>query len=333
MRDLDAPLHPDVSVVIPTRNRWNTLVLALSSVLHQRDVALEVIVVDEASTDGTNEALDAVARHDARVRVVRHTQPMGLAAARNAGLREARGRWVAFLDDDDFWHPAKLSQQVAAVAVGGTSWTFGSAVYVDDRLRPFHIVSTTGVVEQLLDINSVPAGGSGVLASREVLLELGGFDVHLSAFEDWDCWLRLLGRDEPAITSEVLTAYRIAAGSMSHSVEPMEQALSQMAERHPDLRVDTPASRLAYGTYFALQHARSGRRRASVQTLLKLRPLRPLFLVQALWVAVSGTAWTRPVWARTLRERRALAAAGAWIPAAVERAALLDRLAREGAGE
>ena len=95
----------DVSVVVPTRNRSALLPVTLRSVLAQRDVDVEVIVVDGASTDDTPAVLAALA--DARLRVVWQDAPDGAASARNRGAAEARGEWLAFVDDDDLWSQLK----------------------------------------------------------------------------------------------------------------------------------------------------------------------------------------------------------------------------------
>ena len=101
-----------VSVVIPTRNRTALLAMTLRSVLRQRDVTLEVIVVDEAaSTDDTGARLAAI--RDPRLRVIHHDAPRGLPAARNHGAEEARGEWLAFIDDDDLWAPDKIGAILA----------------------------------------------------------------------------------------------------------------------------------------------------------------------------------------------------------------------------
>ncbi len=104
----------DVSVIIPTRNRRQLLELTLRSVLWQRDVDFEVIVVDDGCTDDTPQMLRDL--RDPRIRTVRHERSQGVSAARNHGIAEARGEWVAFLDDDDLWAPDKLTQQLDALA-------------------------------------------------------------------------------------------------------------------------------------------------------------------------------------------------------------------------
>src|SRR5688572_15134473 len=95
-----------ISVIVPTRNRSALLATTLRSVLWQRDVELEVIVVDDASTDDTTAVVSRLA--DPRVVMVRHSVSAGPSAARNRGASEARGEWLGFVDDDDVWAPDKL---------------------------------------------------------------------------------------------------------------------------------------------------------------------------------------------------------------------------------
>jgi len=129
-RDAD---RPDISVVIPTRNRRRLLALALASVLDQRGVRLEVIVVDEASTDDTVEMVRSIA--DPRVRLVRHAVPLGKSAARNRGIAESAGDWIAFLDDDDLWAPDKLRLQLQALRAERRAWAYTGAVNITDDHR------------------------------------------------------------------------------------------------------------------------------------------------------------------------------------------------------
>src|SRR3954469_4879731 len=111
-----------VSVVVPTRNRSRLLAATLRSVLRQRAVDLEVIVVDEGSTDDTGAVIAGL--RDPRIRIVRHDVPRGVSRARNRGAEEARGDWVAFVDDDDLWAPDKLARQVQAALAAGRDWVY-----------------------------------------------------------------------------------------------------------------------------------------------------------------------------------------------------------------
>ena len=121
--------RPDVTVVLPTRDRWPLLSRALASVFAQEAVTLEVVVVDEDSTDETPRKLATIA--DERLRVVRNSPARGVAAARNRGIGEARGSWTAFLDDDDVWAPHKLRTQLEAAARPEVDLVYAGAVVID----------------------------------------------------------------------------------------------------------------------------------------------------------------------------------------------------------
>src|SRR5262245_10224002 len=99
----------EVSVVIPTYNRARTLGRAVQSVLRQAGIDLELVVVDDGSTEPPGDNLAEVMANDRRVRCIRHTENRGAQAARNSGIREARGGWIAFLDSDDYWLPGSLA--------------------------------------------------------------------------------------------------------------------------------------------------------------------------------------------------------------------------------
>ena len=130
---------PDVSVVIPTRDRPELLLhSALPSALDQKAVDLEVIVVDDCSAEDIERRTTEVG--DARVRVVRHLAPRGVASARNTGIGVARAPWIAFLDDDDLWAPTKLERQLRALSDSNASFTYCSALVLDDAGRPAEVL-------------------------------------------------------------------------------------------------------------------------------------------------------------------------------------------------
>ena len=131
---------PDVTVIIPTRNRWKLLRRTLGGVLRQDRISLEVIVVDDCSTDET--ALELARLTDPRVQVIRNAERRGVAAARNLALDAASGTWTAFLDDDDLWAPSKLHVVLdAARRTSGARWAYSAAAVVNEatemlQLRP-----------------------------------------------------------------------------------------------------------------------------------------------------------------------------------------------------
>ena len=200
-------MPPDVTVVVPTRDRWPLLRRALRSALGQLETDVEVVVVDDGSADETPARLAELG--DPRVRVLRHESSEGVARARNDGIAAARGTWVAFLDDDDLWSPRKLRASLDAAAAAGGGWAYGAAVIAGPDLvvrRPQHPPPPAQVVESLLVTNRL-GGPSNVMARTELVRELGGFDETLSTFADWDLWIRLARAGPPAASEEVLVAF------------------------------------------------------------------------------------------------------------------------------
>jgi glycosyltransferase involved in cell wall biosynthesis len=202
-------------VVIPTRDRWPLLSTTLRGALSQEGVEHEVIVVDDGSRDETPERLAAIG--DSRLHVLRHDRSRGVSAARNTGIAQARGEWLAFLDDDDFWSPAKLAAQVAAALACGATFAYSAAVVLDEQGRAIEVLPAPdpeGLIRRLLPGNAIPAGASNVLASADAVTAAGGFDESLSHFADWDLWIGLADRGRAAACPEVLMAYLQHEGSM-----------------------------------------------------------------------------------------------------------------------
>lgn len=187
---------PLVSVIIPCFNVENTIVRAIASVRAQDYPALEIIAVDDCSTDGTRRIL---AEQERLVSITRISldRNEGAAAARNEGLKRAKGEYIAFLDADDEWLPTKLSKQMALI----TARPHMSFVACDHAL-----VDLGGRIYPLYDSELVPAEGSEawrmllaysfvatptVVARRSAIEEVGGFDTALAIGEDQDLWIRL----------------------------------------------------------------------------------------------------------------------------------------------
>ena len=139
--------------------------LTLRTVLWQRDVELEVIVVDDGSVDGTSDAISAL--DDGHIRSIRHDTPLGVSIARNHGVDVARGQWVAFLDDDDLWAPNKLEAQIEAAAASDATWCYAGAVKIDrvNRSSAGRPPTAGTVMARLPRLNLVPGGCSGVIAN------------------------------------------------------------------------------------------------------------------------------------------------------------------------
>jgi glycosyltransferase involved in cell wall biosynthesis len=298
---------PDISVVIPTRNRRRLLERALRSVFAQREVTVEVIVVDEGSSDDTGEYLRAV--DDPRLTVVSHEVPAGVARARNAGLERAQAPWVAFLDDDDVWSPRKLAAQLSALeSHGPRAWSYVGAVVVDDALTIVGVERVDADVELadlLFAYNAVPGGGSGVVAGTELVRSLGGFDPSLRVVADWDMWIRLALTAPSAPVDRPLVGYLRHPEAMSRDVASLRPELEHVAEKHREAREERglafPWDRWLIWT--ALMLRRSGRRWEPARIYASLsRGRKPQLLARAAlaalwpgWVGIRDRAAIREV--------------------------------------
>jgi glycosyltransferase involved in cell wall biosynthesis len=262
---------PAISVVIPTKNRRRLLLRTLRTVRAQRGVDLEVVIVDDGSSDGSGDAVLALG--DPRITVVRNERSGGVSAARNTGLERARAPWVAFLDDDDLWAPDKLAAQLAVAADEGAGWVCGGAVTVDRALR---IVSgqmppSHEVLWQLPAFNSVPGGGSGTVARTDLVRQVGGFDPVLSNIADWDLWIRLAAEAPLAAVPRPLTAYLRHPTSLSHDLTSVRDEFEHARRKHAGAR---EARGLAASSrtleWFVHRQVQAGNRRAAARAYADL---------------------------------------------------------------
>jgi glycosyltransferase involved in cell wall biosynthesis len=201
--------RPLVSVVIPTYDRAGLLPRALDSVLAQDYPEFEVLVVDDGSTDGTAGVVAGYG--DPRIRYLRQDRNRGVAAARNRGLREARGDLIAFLDSDDEWLARKLSLQVALFAGGsrrlGLVYT-GVESVAGPGGRTVELPAHRGDLHAgMLLRNLIHGGGSNAMIRASVVATVGYFDETLPAIEDYDYWLRIARFYEIDFIDEPLIRY------------------------------------------------------------------------------------------------------------------------------
>lgn len=242
-------MTPDVSVVIPVRNGGAFVAEACRSALAQADVDVEVIVVENGSTDDTVERVRAIA--DPRLRLL-HQETAGVSRARNLGVDQASAPWVAFLDADDRWEPEKLRRQLGAA--GDAQLVFSDAAVVREGERvgpPFHQVNpppapTADLLSELLARpNFIPL--SSVVVLRSNLTAVGGFRSDLSHSEDWDLWVRLALAGCTAVrVADTLVTYRVNPQGASRDVRAIYRGeVESLRALRPDLegRGAGPAAR------------------------------------------------------------------------------------------
>jgi glycosyltransferase involved in cell wall biosynthesis len=262
--------RPEVSVVIPTRDRWDLLSRSLKGALDQRDVSLEVIVVDDGSTEQAPGGLFPFT--DRRVVIHRSDVSRGVAHARNTGIRQANADWVAFLDDDDLWAPAKLRTQLDRAAAARSDFVYSAAVIVDSELEPMRLLRppSAGEVRESIRVqNAIPAGQSNVLATTSLLRELGGFDERLSMSADWEMWIRLATAGSAEVCPDVHVAWVIHDANM-HRVNPRSDAeFELLASLHLGDRATRRRAEIFGAKWRAYSHRRAGERLAASREYLR----------------------------------------------------------------
>lgn len=224
--------QPAVSVVIPVFNRARLVLRAIGSVLAQTFEDFELVVVDDASTDGLAGAL-ALIRHPA-LRIIRHADRRGAGAARNTGVSASRGNLVAFLDSDDTWAPQKLERQLAAMRDLPTR-VAGHVCGYNLHREGYSVCSVvplkTGepLFRNLL-FGCYLGSGTTLLCRREMFSEVGPFCEEIRRLEDWEWLLRLAeSRYELVGSSEILADVYFTPSSNRMAIEA---ALGFIAERH-----------------------------------------------------------------------------------------------------
>ena len=227
---------PKVSIILPTYNRAKYLDRAISSVLNQSYSDFELIIVDDASTDNTKEVVDMF--DDDRIRYIRNEKNLGGAGARNRGIKEAKGDFIAFQDSDDQWHPEKLKIQMEAfskatpdVAVVYTAFIrkVGDKEFI---IPPASVKKREGNIyrELLLHVNFV--GTPTAVVRKKALEKVGGFDERFPRLQDWDLFLRLAKHYKfKFIEKPLLTAYDIP-GNISSNVDSLIKALKLLIGKH-----------------------------------------------------------------------------------------------------
>lgn len=211
---------PEVSVIIPAYNAAPWLDEAVASVLAQTHSDLEVIIVNDGSTDNTLQIAHGFM--DDRVRVVNQANA-GVSAARNAGIAAAGGEYICFMDADDAMLPANLATKLTCLRNNQAEWVFSGLILCDALLRPTGVVlkGTEGNQLRTLLLQQVPAvpgAGSNIMAHRHCFEQGVRFDEHLSTSADQDISIQLARRFKGCRAPHADVLYRNVPGSMSKSL-------------------------------------------------------------------------------------------------------------------
>ncbi len=242
-------MNPLVSVIIPTYNSARFVAESVVGALHQEYEPMEIIVIDDGSSDSTSAVLDQFAHRIRRTR----QENRGVAAARNTGIQLSTGALIAFLDADDQWLPGKLSIQCSMFA----NYPHLGLVHTNAYFwRPAANIRTTRddgqekyvghCYEALVCDNRILT--SSVVVRRACLDKVGLFDEHLAVGEDWDLWIRISRYFEVGYEPTPLVLYRLHEDSLSTDSLRMRKTdlvvIKAALERDPELSTGLGAARL-----------------------------------------------------------------------------------------
>ena len=212
-------MPPIVSIIIPTYNRSDLLLRAVNSVLSQSYTDYELIIVDDYSSDNTQEVISSFS--DTRIISIQRERNGGLSAARNTGIEQARGEYIAFLDDDDEWVPEKLTEQVAFMdsLPPKVGMIYGWVDVFDDQGRLIRQNKATlrgDIFEEVLR-GCTLCGCSGQLARASAVREIGGFDEKLRRGIDGDYIRRICQRYHVEVMPKTVLNYYTGHSRISDS--------------------------------------------------------------------------------------------------------------------
>lgn len=284
---------PLVSVIIPTYNRAHLLKRAIDSALAQTYENLEVLVIDDASSDETEYVVGSY--RDPRVRYFRHCTNRGGSAARNTGLQLARGHFVAFLDSDDEWMPEKVERHLEVFRKHPEYDVVYSAVrdvYPDGSFRIRHHDGPEGQIYDLLLVRNVVGPTSAFVVRRECFEKVGGFDESLRSAQDYDMWLRLARHFKFKCIREPLVNYYWHGDQITSNVEAKKQGMLAILKKYEfDLRRTHPS--VVADRYFRLGRflvvaGQVAEGRKYVFRALRICPWRPKYALHLLLTAFGA---------------------------------------------
>jgi glycosyltransferase involved in cell wall biosynthesis len=235
-----------VTVIVPAYNASLSIGETLSSIRAQTHKNLEVLVIDDGSTDATAEIVLRHASIDPRIRLIRQAND-GVAAARNRGMAEARGEYLAPIDADDLWRPDKIERQLQVPQSGGerVGLVYCWFALIDEKSRVIslrHRPTNEGDVLARMCLGNVVGNGSSALIRKSVAVEVGGYDPSLRArnaqgCEDLKFHLQIAARYHFAVVKDHLTGYRRTSCSMSSDVTQMirsyELVVAEFVKEYP----------------------------------------------------------------------------------------------------
>ena len=232
-----------ISVVIPLYNKESCIRKTIDSILSQSFGDFEIVIVDDGSSDGSAKIVSSIP--DDRIRLITKVNG-GPSSARNRGIEEAKGDYVAFIDADDIWSPDYLKEMVDLMAdfPDAVIWGFNYSMIQDGQVKNSTVEEYRGYVSERWDYFPFFFSSSSTCCRRSTLIELGGFDERMVYGEDIDMWFRLLLRGKGVLDTRVLAFYnKDGEDSLTQHRMPLEKHLPFFIDKYAQARKDDPCFR------------------------------------------------------------------------------------------
>lgn len=292
---------PKVTSIIVTFNRAHFLGKAIQSVLDQTYPDLELLVLDNSSTDGTSDLVKSFT--DPRLRYLRHL-PCSIAESRNLGLEAATGEFIAYLDDDDEWLPQKIEKQLDGFAQGSADLglVYGGFVRIDSDDREFqtHVPVLKGkvLIDLLWQKDAFTGSASNPLMKTSVVRELGGYWGTLPTSEDWELYLRLAEKYQVDYVPDVVVKIRSHRGPRLGDRVGDASAVEEMVLRRYEAQMDRHLRSFYLqkigGKLCRTGSAQEGRRQ--IRAAIKTYPFNLLAYAQYAASFTGGSVYQRAHW-------------------------------------
>ncbi|WP_010276883.1 glycosyltransferase family 2 protein [Paenibacillus senegalensis] len=232
-----------ISIIMPVYNRQNTIIDAIKSVLSQTYSKFELIIINDASNDRTLEMINSI--DDPRIKYINLTRNVGAAVARNIGIQQSEGRWIAFQDSDDIWFEDKLLRQMSVIKKNGyvpsityTSFTRdkqGKTEYIPGNEK----IKREGYIQNELLTGNFIALPTAIVA-RECFETEGNFAEDMPRFQDWELWIRLSARYPFYWIDEPLVHVNYTENSISSDPSKLLKAYKLILEKHEEQIIAAP---------------------------------------------------------------------------------------------
>jgi glycosyltransferase involved in cell wall biosynthesis len=226
---------PEVSVIIPTYNRSKSIGKTIKSVLNQNYTDFEIIIVDDNSSDNTENVIKSYSNNYSCIQYIKHNENKGAPAARNTGIENSKGKYIALLDDDDEWFPDKLTKQVQMIKQlpDDVGLVYCGNEDVDENSNEISIKCSQkrgDVFYLLLEKNFI--GSPTNLIRKECFDKIGFCDVNLKSCQDWDLWLRISKHYKVDYIPEILARRNISDISISTNIDSVLRGHEQILDKY-----------------------------------------------------------------------------------------------------